>query len=245
MHAIKIKNIVFGEGNIKICLPVIQSNKEDILKTIDYYETLNGWDLIEIRLDYLKDLSCSLSILKDIQEHTNHVILVTVRSCHEGGEANITDQEYEYLLSNIIQNQLCDIVDLEISHHQSSLTKLIELAHVHHIKTIISSHNFYKTPSYSELEELLKTMELLDGDILKLAVMPQCKEDVTRFMNFSSMMSTKLEKPLITMSMGRLGMISRIACKITGSVMTFASAGKSSAPGQMDLETVKKLLDIF
>ena len=37
--------------------------------------------------------------------------------------------------------------------------------------------------------------------------------------------------PVITMSMGAMGVISRVSGRLTGSCMTFGSAGRASAPG--------------
>ena len=41
-----------------------------------------------------------------------------------------------------------------------------------------------------------------------------------------------LSVPVVTMSMGVQGVLSRLGGCLTGSAMTFASAGKTSAPGQ-------------
>ena len=51
------------------------------------------------------------------------------------------------------------------------------------------------------------------------------------------------ETPVITMSMGALGAVSRICGEAMGSAMTFASAGKASAPGQIELEVLNPVLD--
>ena len=56
-------------------------------------------------------------------------------------------------------------------------------------------------------------------------------------------MSGKLNKPLVTMSMGQMGVISRICGELTGSAITFASAGKASAPGQIAVEDMNVLLE--
>ena len=50
---------------------------------------------------------------------------------------------------------------------------------------------------------------------------------------------TSPETPIITMSMGALGAVSRLSGEAIGSAMTFANPGKASAPGQVSLEVVK------
>lgn len=55
--------------------------------------------------------------------------------------------------------------------------------------------------------------------------------------------SHKLTIPLVTMSMGQLGVISRITGELTGSAMTFASVQKASAPGQINVSDMQMLLE--
>ena len=49
--------------------------------------------------------------------------------------------------------------------------------------------------------------------------------------------------PIITMAMGPLGAITRASGSLFGNAMTFASAGKASAPGQIDVHELKRILD--
>ena len=51
------------------------------------------------------------------------------------------------------------------------------------------------------------------------------------------------ETPVITMSMGALGAVSRLAGETFGSAMTFANPGQASAPGQVSLNIVNEVLD--
>jgi 3-dehydroquinate dehydratase-1 len=53
------------------------------------------------------------------------------------------------------------------------------------------------------------------------------------------------DTPLITMSMGDLGMISRIAGGIFGSDLTFGSGGKTSAPGQIPMDELRAAMKIL
>lgn len=49
--------------------------------------------------------------------------------------------------------------------------------------------------------------------------------------------------PVITISMGKLGVASRLCGEVFGSAMTFASAGDSSAPRQISIDVVNAVLD--
>ena len=51
--------------------------------------------------------------------------------------------------------------------------------------------------------------------------------------------------PLVAVSMGRFGAVSRIAGRMFGSVMTFAAAEKASAPGQINVGELRNILDVL
>ena len=52
-----------------------------------------------------------------------------------------------------------------------------------------------------------------------------------------------IQEPINTMAMGELGAVTRTAGALFGNAMTFASAGKASAPGQIDVHALKRILD--
>jgi len=52
-------------------------------------------------------------------------------------------------------------------------------------------------------------------------------------------------RPIVTISMGKLGLVSRIAGSTFGSAITFGTAGTASAPGQLDSANLKNILDVL
>ena len=82
------------------------------------------------------------------------------------------------------------------------------------------------------------------ADLPKLAVMPQSRTDVLELLAATAEMADlHPETPVITMSMGTLGAVSRLAGETFGSAMTFANPGQASAPGQVSLDIVNEVLD--
>lgn len=59
----------------------------------------------------------------------------------------------------------------------------------------------------------------------------------------SDMAENFTEKPLISMAMGEEGMISRIAGENFGSCVTFGTVGEASAPGQLPLKELKRMMN--
>ena len=99
--------------------------------------------------------------------------------------------------------------------------------------------------SFVEIKDQLEYMEIMGGDILKVAYMPRSYKDVVCVMNATLEMSNKLTKPIVTMAMGEIGKITRLCGELTGSAMTFACLGKSSAPGQISVEHMHELLEVI
>ena len=89
-------------------------------------------------------------------------------------------------------------------------------------------------------------MQQSGADILKIALMPQSKQDVLTVLAATLEMSEQhTDRPLITMSMAGTGVISRLAGEVFGSAITFGAASKTSAPGQIGVRQLADVLDII
>lgn len=121
------------------------------------------------------------------------------------------------------------------------------LRQLHHKVTVIGSyHDFEKTPSATEITKRLVLMRRLGADIPKMAVMPQKQEDVLALMTATWEAKKLLDSlPVITMSMGGMGLISRVAGESFGSAVTFGCVGKPSAPGQIAADQLQQMLTIL
>ncbi|WP_432631529.1 type I 3-dehydroquinate dehydratase [Brachyspira sp.] len=246
-NILKIKNIKLGNGAPKICVPVIEKTEKEIIKYIKYINKL-PIDIIEFRADfYLEDIIESeeknindslIDLSKNIKKVTNKPILFTIRSDKEGGK--IKNNFYSKIINiykTVIENKCFDLIDLEILNlKEKDIKNIIKLSKEKNIKTILSNHNFDKTPSKKYIISLINKMIKLKCDIVKVAYMPKNKKDVIILLEAISEIK---DFPIIAISMGKLGTITRIF----GSVITFASAKSSSAPGQLEAMKLKYILD--
>ena len=247
MSECKVKDLVIGQGKPKVCLPIVGVNNEEILETLKKYQTMT-FDLIELRIDFyqdIHDLGKVNEMLKMVKENTNKPILFTYRSLREGGQIQLSNEEYCALVECACQSGCVDLIDIELMSGKLVVYQLVEMIHQHHLSVIMSYHNFDMTPDSKDLQEYLESMEVLDADILKIAVMPQSREDVVRLMTVTAQMSEKINRPLVTMSMGKLGVVTRISGELTGSSITFASGGKASAPGQIGVDDMNDILEVL
>lgn len=230
--------------NTKVCVPIMGKKKEDILEQAKKVITMKP-DMIEFRADYLEvvDKDIFVGVIDEIKKIiTDTELVFTFRTKAEGGECEINAQEYKEIC--MTSATVCDYVDVEVMGHAEIAKDLIATIHKEGAKVIGSNHHFDKTPADDEIIEIMKTMENAGADICKIAVMPEEKEDVIRFMKVSEKLCHIISTPIITMAMGELGAITRVCTRQTGSCVTFAVGVNASAPGQIDVHMARKLLEI-
>lgn len=242
MKNFTIKNLTIGSGLPKICVPIVATTREEILNSLETYNR-KEIDLLEWRIDYMKniqDIPALISIAKEITATLpNKPLLVTFRSKQEGGEQELSISEYLALNQEFANQKAADLVDIELFCTQDTelLASTVSKIKATGTKVIFSNHDFFKTPSKSTIIDRLKNMQELGGDIAKIAVMPTCTEDVLTLLSATRQMSEEFAQiPIVTMSMGQLGTISRICGSTFGSAITFGALEQASAPGQIPVE---------
>ena len=249
MNTVKVRNIVIGEGMPKICVPIVGATKEAILEEARAITKLPA-DVVEWRIDWFEgvfDWAQMEDVLKALRETLGEMpILMTFRTSKEGGEKAIDDETYAEINIKAAQTGLIDLIDVEIFTGDEVVEKIIEGAHEAGIKVVASNHDFDKTPDKDDIVERLCKMQELGADIPKIAVMPQSKKDVLTLLAATEEMATEhADRPIITMSMAGNGVVSRLAGEAFGSALTFGAAAKASAPGQMEVNDLKKVLELI
>lgn len=249
MEPVKVRNVILGKGRPKICVPIVSATEEEILRDGEGFHHL-AVDLAEWRADWyeeVSDVSRVLETAKKLREILGDIpLLFTFRTAKEGGEKALGPEEYIALNRAIIESGDVDLLDIELFTGDEAVASIIEHAHRHQVKVIVSSHDFRKTPSRETMLGRLKKMQELGADIPKIAVMPQTKEDVLALLAATLEMSEHYAKcPIITMSMSGKGVVSRMAGEAFGSAVTYGSAGKQSAPGQVPVDDLAKVLNVI
>lgn len=246
IQTVTVRNTVLGDGTPKICVPITAGNRKELEEQVQKILDV-PCDMAEWRADFFEEtddeewLAQALEFLRDALGELP--LLFTFRTKEEGGERSISLEEYERLNVSAAATGLADLVDVELNRGEQLLCSLVKKLHGHGVLVIGSFHDFSGTPSKREIIDILCRMQSCDADISKAAVMPQSEADVMTLLEASlEMKKSCADRPFITMSMGSLGGISRLAGSLTGSAVTFATAGRASAPGQMEAEAVARLL---
>ena len=143
------------------------------------------------------------------------------------------------------ESHVVDFVDVEYFYTEDADVEIYSLQKMG-TKVITSHHDFYETPSSDVLYMLLEQMKHSKADIVKLAMMPNDVEDVIRLLQETNNFHKKYpEQPLITMSMGKLGAVSRVAGETFGSCVTFGAGKNASAPGQIPVTKLQEILSVL
>lgn len=252
------KEVVIGKTVIKsgtrplVCVPLMGGDDQEILSHLQGIAEEAGKsriDIVELRADYYNNLH-NFDKLKDIlvkvrEALGDRVLLFTIRSPREGGVDRQYPKTIEDINSFVIENELADMVDVELASFGEECG-LIELAKAHQVKIVMSNHDFEKTPARTEIANRLVKMQQLGADVAKIAVMPHSKEDLEVLLSATVDAHMKgLGTPIVSMSMGEIGVQSRILGEIYGSAITFGCVGTPSAPGQLQVRELNEMLDMI
>lgn len=243
---ITVRGLTLGDGTPKICIPVTAVSRAQIEQQVS--RILAGTcHMIEWRVDYYTEtgeadwLPQTLSYLRGLIG--DMPLLFTFRTREEGGERSIPMEQYREWNVCAAASGYADFVDLELNRGEVLLQETAEEIHRCGKYVIASFHDFQKTPERGELIGILCRMQELGADISKAAVMPQRDRDVLTLLDATLAMKEQYaDRPYITMAMSARGGISRLCGSLTGSALTFATAGCASAPGQMDAKLVEQVI---
>ena len=247
MSCVTVRGCRIGEGRPKVILPIVERTEAGVLEKAAAFSTLKA-DCVEWRVDCFegsKDLGAIARCASKLRVALKgKLLLVTFRTKDEGGNAALTHEEYLRLIHTVLDMDCADLIDIEFFTAGADLPSLITDAHTAGAVVVCSSHDFQKTPPHTELLNRMVQMQQAGADLPKLAVMPQSRADVLELLAATAEMADHHpETPVITMSMGALGAVSRLAGEAFGSAMTFANPGQASAPGQVSLDLVNEVLD--
>ncbi|WP_086230211.1 type I 3-dehydroquinate dehydratase [Acinetobacter baumannii] len=231
---------------VKTIVPITAKTKEQALAQAQVIANTADADLAEFRIDLLSFASDTKQVIALGHELKkilgNKPMIATIRTKNEGGQLEISDAYYGKTYQAYLKNPFMDWLDVEMFRDQKVVSEIVQQAHQKKVLVVMSNHDFQKTPSQDEIEKRLLKQDQMGADVLKIAVMPKSKQDVFTLMNATLKVSQQTTKPLLTMSMGQLGTISRVATANMGGSYSFGMIGQASAPGQIDVTKLKQIL---
>ena len=179
----------------KIAIPIFQKDCENVIKVAK--DCINkGADVLEFRIDALENPE--ISEIKKTIEEINFPMIATNRISTEGGSFKGTEEERFEILYECCD--LVDYVDIELQSNDEYIKKIHDTG----VTTIVSYHDFEKTPKLSEITYIVEKEQKL-GDIAKVAFMPQDLDDTLTILAVLSHC-----EDTIAISMGDLGSYTRV-----------------------------------
>jgi len=239
VRKVQIGRLAFGEGIPKICVPLVGEGIPAIIAEMKAAFALPA-DLLEWRMDYFFD-DPKAALPHICEEKGGYPLIATLRTAHDGGRAQLSYQAYGELLSEMLDLSYMEAIDIELSAGENIIKPLVKKAKDNQVAVILSKHDFEKTPEKMEMVKTLMKMAELGADLPKIAVMPQSRRDVLTLLE-ASLEADVLCGPVVAVSMGELGKISRVGGSYFGSAMTFAAGAAASAPGQLSAEDIAAIL---
>ena len=132
-----------------------------------------------------------------------------------------------------------DYIDFEYYSHREVFEEMLEFSNL-----VLSYHNFQETPE--NMMEILSELTSFSPKLVKVSVMAHNEQDVLDLMNYTRGFKTlNPEQEYVTISMGKVGKISRLTADLTGSSWSYARVGEESAPGQIPLENMRKIRELL
>lgn len=246
---LEVRGVRIGEGIPKIIVPIVEETPDAIVQAAQSLSE-GAHTFVEWRADYCKEIgdpAAVKALLPRVREALGEKgLLFTFRTKPEGGVQEFSKESYIALCKAVAKSGCADLMDIEFVSGDEVVRELIGVLHEAGVKAVVSSHDFQGTPQWAEMVSRMRYMQDLGADIVKLAVMAHSHADMLELLSATQeMVSRYAQCPVITMSMGVYGVVSRMAGEVFGSAMTFGSVGKSSAPGQIPAKQLAEALQIL
>lgn len=249
-HQLMIKGKMLGAGKPLICVPVMAAKRTEILAEARRLLAERA-DMMEWRADAFEEaeepgaVQAVLAELKPLMADT--ILVFTVRTKAQGGLWEFSGERLRAVRAAAAESGAADFVDVEYfyTHEGNGESAEQEILRLQNMgaRVIASHHNFRETPAREEIRRLLYAMQAGAADVVKLALMPQRLQDVFALMEEThAFHEAHPNRPVITMSMGGMGLLSRVSGEFTGSCVTFGAGARASAPGQMAMAELAQVL---
>lgn len=207
-------------------------------------------DVLEWRVDFFEQIADPAAVIaaaEAIKKEAGGIpLLFTRRSTLEGGQKiALNETQVIALYTAVCHSKTIDLIDYEMANDSENVAQVRAAARANNIKLVLSFHNFSFTPGLDTLAAKFLMADQLGADVAKVAVMPRNLDDVLTLLTATHEASKKLRIPLISMSMGPFGALTRLFGWAFGSALTFAVGASSSAPGQVPIEDLNAVLAIL
>lgn len=233
-----------------VCTPLVGETRQRLLAEATAIVGTKRPDALEWRVDHFKAIADTAAVL-DTARALRVVagtlpIIFTCRAAGEGGHRVPIEQVQVVELHEAMSaDRLADFIDFELGNGPEHLRRVRECTRSHEIRLILSYHNTSFTPGLEYMVDRFLEAERLGADVAMVQVKPRNRADVLRLLAATAEADDKTRIPLISMSIGPLGSMTRMVGGLFGSSLSFAVGEKASAPGQIPIGDLVTVFDIL
>jgi 3-dehydroquinate dehydratase-1 len=214
-------------------------------------------DFIELRFDFIDNLAAiGQSLLAPLIDliKPNCPCIFTFRSFKEGGKIELDEEKRLQILKMLI-NSHPNYLDIEMETQDQILSQIVNSAIKENVTLIFSHHNLKKTVLVDEAHSYITLfINKLKGNfhidktqiedyIYKIIFTAEKFVDNLIPLNLCAILSKEIK--IISFCIGKVGVFSRIFCTEFGSFFTYSSLEEETAQGQIKIEKIRKIRQLF
>lgn len=222
------------ETPARICVPIRENSVDAIPAAIDRAVSL-GADLVEIRLDFLRDDQIAEGAKSAHSLPLSIPPVLTIRPVGQGGKSQLDlDCRIAAWLSVDTPAHTLFDWELDIVEWLAAMNDGVSWERI-----ICSYHDF--GPPGEHLDQIFERMLATPAGFLKLAITARDTVDCFRIFGYLKR-ARALGRKMIALAMGPPGLMSRVLGPAFGSVWTYAASDHdhATADGQLSIETMVK-----
>lgn len=191
-------------------------------------------DLFELRLDAL------VANLDAVQREIDKLpapLIITARHPREGGANQLSSRQRRELLLAFLPHAA--FVDVELRSARACAC-VLRAAKANRVRTIISFHDFEKTPPASRLAKIASDARSLGANIIKVATRTDTRHQLQTLLDFFERQPGAAT--IVAMGVGKLGRASRLELARRGCILNYAHLGSPAAAGQLSIQDLRRAL---
>lgn len=232
-----------------LCTPLVGKTRKRVLAEADSVLKQKP-DIIEWRVDFFDAIDDTDAVIETARALRGVVgkrpVIFTRRSEREGGERiAIGEDKVVELYAAVAATRLVDFIDFEMANDPDHVRRVREVTRRHEIRLILSYHNTSYTPGQDHIVEQFLEAERLGADVAMVQVVPRDRVDVLRLLAATAEADEKTRIPLISISVGPLGSVTRMVGGLFGSWLMYCVGESASAPGQIPIRDLVTVYDII
>ncbi|KAJ8760717.1 hypothetical protein K2173_017791 [Erythroxylum novogranatense] len=218
-----------------VCAPLMVESVEQLLSCMPLAKA-QGADVVEVRLDYIKNFQPRQD-LETILRNKPLPVIIVHRPKSEGGQYE--GDEESRLKALLLAHELgADYVDFELK-VAYDLIGAIKKKHGTG-KVIVSCYVNGITPSKENFSQLVARMQSIGANIIKIV---SNAKDITEMERIFHLLSYS-QVPMVAYSEGERGLISQILCPKFGGALVYGCLEENAVPGLPTLQSFRQAYKI-